>query len=159
MIALFFKYTPVITVSLASKKNRPKLLAILFRCPFGAVFSFISITHIPKLLRSLPWWQKKDMSENILYKLPKQDKNPVCPPPPINWQRSQRIYVTSGASGINHFPQAIDTCTFICIVYLKGSVGIVLLFRQERERVVMVWKVGSSLQGVVQGAVQYLYDT
>ena len=37
-------YTPVFTVSLASKKNRPSCLLSSPPLPFGAVFSFISIT-------------------------------------------------------------------------------------------------------------------
>ena len=45
---MVFIYIPVFTVSLASKKNRPKVLAILPPlCPFGGVLSFISIMYFP----------------------------------------------------------------------------------------------------------------
>ena len=39
---MFFVYTPVFTISLASKENKPKLLAILRPLPFGIVFFLLS---------------------------------------------------------------------------------------------------------------------
>ena len=49
-VIFFIQYIPIFTISLASKKNRPKLLAIHPPpLPFGAVFSFISIKgHVRK---------------------------------------------------------------------------------------------------------------